>query len=154
MTTIGVRRQKQAIAALIAQAEALKPGDPLQAHVTHYICIRVSGFIEQAVIEIYSEYARLRGVEFGRFAGRRLERNPNPNAENLCQLAGDFDRQWEEDLRSFLVLAGRRDAINSVVSNRHRIAHGESVSIGLWQMRDWYERVLEYIRFVEKQAGV
>lgn len=154
MTTLGVHRQQQAIDSLLAAASELPPGDPAQAYITQFACVRISGFIERAVVEIYYNYANARQPVFGRFASRRLDRQSNPNAENLCQLAGDFVSEWEAGLREFLEINGRRDAINSVVTNRHRIAHGETANFGLSQLREWYEKVLEYVRFVETQAGV
>lgn len=153
MTPLSVHRQQQRLDSLLALAATLTPGDPLQAHVTQLLCVRIFGFIERSVGEIYREFALVRQPEFARFASRRLDRNSNPNAENLCQLAGDFNPTWETDLRDFLADNGRKDAIDSIVANRHQIAHGEHVGVGLAQLQGWYAKVLEYLRFVERQTG-
>lgn len=156
MTLLSVYRHEQAIANLVSMADRLPVGQPVQANFTLFIVVRMSGYIERATIEIYHAYAsRQNKPALARFAGRRMNRRFwNPNAENLCQLAGDFDASWQVNLRDYLDDNGRKEAINGIVDKRHKIAHGDSINVGLWQVKDWYRRIMEYMRFVEQQVGV
>jgi len=124
------------------------------AHLTQYTCVRVAGFIEQAVREIYRAYALGRAGQspLTRFVSAALERQQNLNAERLCQLAGRFDSKWEADLRVFMD-EERKEALASILRNRHKIAHGDAVSLGVVQMKDWYKRAVEVVAFLEEQAG-
>ena len=135
MTLLVVQQQRDRLDAVFEFVERLQKTDlpvdlstALTAHLTQYLCVRVAGFIS-----------------------KRLERRYNLNAERLCQLAGEFDPSWGEDLRSFLG-EDRKLAIGSIVTNRHSIAHGESVSLGFVQMRDWYKQVLQVVEHMERQA--
>jgi hypothetical protein len=71
--------------------------------------------------------------------------------EPLCQLVGEFSDAWEKNLRQFID-DERRTAINSVMGNRNRIAHGESTSLGFVQLKTWYEKICEVIEFIDNEA--
>lgn len=153
MTLSTVQSQRDRIQALFDAAAAVRLGDPVQAHLAHFLCIRICGFIERATEEIYSEYARARSQpRVARFVSRRLER-VDPRAERLYALAASFDTQWEVELKRVLEPDGRA-AINSLVGNRNRIAHGENVSLGLDQLKSWHKRVLDYVSAIEGFTGV
>src|SRR4051812_2698007 len=103
MTVLSVRQKRDKLDALLARASTLRAGDPLQADLARYLCVRVSGFLEKSTEAIYFEYARSRSAPaITKFVGVRLEDNPLPKSENLCVLAGSFDKKWEDDLRIFL----------------------------------------------------
>ncbi len=44
-----------------------------------------------------------------------------------------------------------KDAVDSVVSNRHLIAHGQDVGIGFGTIKKYYERVVKAIETLEKE---
>ena len=127
----------------------LPPGDPGQALLTQYLCVRVSGFVERAMRYLYYEHARRRSQPtVAQFVSRRLDRSQNLNAERLCQLAGEFSDAWKVDLRAFID-EERNEAINSVQRNRNKIAHGESTDFGFVQLRDWYRKIVEVVDHID-----
>jgi hypothetical protein len=128
-------------------------GDPVQVHLTHYLCVRVCGFLERSIRQIYYEHARRRSAAtIATFVSKRLARLPNPKSTALCQLAGQFSPVWATDLEAFLG-EERKDAVDSIVNNRNNIAHGNSVTFGLASLRDWYKGVLEVVEFLEQQTS-
>ena len=152
MTLPAVQQQRDRLDSVFDLVGKLTPGDPLQAHLVQYLCIRVSGFFEQATRQIYYEHARARSAAtVARYVTRRLERTQNLNSERLCQLAGQFDPAWQTELEDFLEHA-HREAIGSVLRNRNLIAHGESVSLGLHRLKNWYAKIIEVVDFLERQA--
>jgi len=42
-----------------------------------------------------------------------------------------------------------KDAIGSIVGNRHLIAHGRDTSLTLSRVSDWFQAVREFIIFLE-----
>lgn len=122
-------------------------------YLTQHVCVRVAGFIEQAVRQIYYAYAvsRAGSSPVSNFVSRSLIRQQNLNSERLCQLAGRFDSTWQTELEAFLA-GEKKEAVDSIVRNRHKIAHGESVSLGFVQMKDWYKRAVEVVGYIESQA--
>lgn len=127
--------------------------DYVRAQLAELICVRTSGLVETALHEIYRDYATKRAnPAIASFVSRRLARYQNIRPDTLLQLVGDFSEVWRTDLDSFLT-DERRSALGSVIRNRNQIAHGQSVSLGLAQMRSWLDRVLEIIDFLDQQAS-
>ena len=129
--------------------------DPqLQSDLSQYLCVRVSGFIEQAIRDVYHEYAQRSDRRVASLVSSLIRQQlQSPNAENLVQLAGRLDKTWEDELREFLG-EERRSAINGIVEKRHLIAHGEYTGISIHRLTDWYDAAKEVVAFVEKQCGV
>jgi hypothetical protein len=71
----------------------------------------------------------------------------NPSGGKIVKLLGSFSSDWRISLEGYLI-DERKDAVNSLVALRHKIAHGESVGTSLAQVKDHYKTVLEVIDFV------
>jgi glycerol dehydrogenase-like iron-containing ADH family enzyme len=71
--------------------------------------------------------------------------------EKICQLTGSFDQNWEMALRR--ATEGEiKDAIDSIVHNRHKIAHGEDVGLSYVTMRRYFENAVKLIELLEAQC--
>jgi hypothetical protein len=67
-------------------------------------------------------------------------------------LVRDFNPAWAEELDG--LTAGQiRDSVDSVVANRHKIAHGESVGISLGYARQYYKGAVQLIDLMIEQCG-
>jgi hypothetical protein len=140
VATYTVAAHQSRIDAVLSRASGV---DDLQtqADLARYLCVLVAGHLEQAVRHIYSDYAV-----------NRLSGFTNANAERLCSLAGAFDPQWRKDLEDFLG-DQRKDAINSVIANRHQIVHGQDVGITYIRIRDYYAHVRDAVAYLEAQCA-
>jgi hypothetical protein len=99
----------------------------LQSDFARYLCVLVSGYLEQAVAELVLEHARRTGAPtLQRFVDRRTRHFANANSKRLEELLGDFDPDWRKELEAFVV-DDLKDAVDGVVDLRNKIAHGESV---------------------------
>ncbi len=127
--------------------------DPeLQAHWARYMCVLVSGFLETSVRSIYSEYAKEKASpNVVNFVQNQLKQFQNPNMEKLLQLAGQFNPQWREWLEA-ATLDEPKAAVDSIVSNRHAIAHGIQVGITLSQVKRYYDGVVYVLNTIEKHC--
>jgi hypothetical protein len=122
----------------------------VQARLTEYICIRVSGFLEQAVRQIFYELARRKGDRaLARFVSEQLSWETNFNAERLCNVIGRFDPDWQRDMEAYLQDDNRKNALDSIKNNRNNLAHGEWVGVGLATMKEWYKRVTDSVDHLE-----
>jgi len=116
-----------------------------------YLCILVSGYVEVAVSELAIQHCRVRAAPtVYTYAASQLDRLQNLNAERLLQVVGSFDPTWRTTLESFIA-GQRKDALDSIVDLRNRIAHGESVGVTLQRIRDYYASIKEIVDFLEKQ---
>lgn len=119
-----------------------------QADFAKYLCILVSGFLENALIALLLDMTQRRSSpEVALFVERRLDHWTNPNAEKICQLLGEFSSAWRLSAEAFLV-DERKAAVNSLVALRHKIAHGESVGTSLAQVKAYYATASEVVSFV------
>src|SRR5580658_5700290 len=101
----------------------------LKSHWARYLCILASGFLEVAVSALYSQYAhQVSAPGVANFVEATLENFHSPKMMNICLVARQFNPDWADQLES--ATAGElKDAVDSIVANRHLIAHGRDVSI-------------------------
>jgi hypothetical protein len=136
-----VERLKQQLDATFQRAVATKlDAEPL-SDLARYLCVLVSGFLEQAVIELLLEHIRGRSsASVQQYAERQLRRVTNLKAQRLIDLFGSFDPNWQSDLEQYLV-DENKDAVNTVVDLRNTIAHGRSAPVTMSRVRKYSEAV-------------
>lgn len=126
------------------------PVDPsgsleVQSHWARYTCIVMSGYIEDSIKELLRAYTLDKShVRVFNFVSAQLNYFQSADTDNITMLINRFDNEWLSNFSSFLT-EERKAAINSVVGNRHRIAHGLDVGITMNQLREWYPSVNEVI---------
>lgn len=147
-----LQRQADRLAA-IASLAGSQADLQLQARLTEFLCIRTAGFVEQCVQHIYYDFTTRRApTSVSSFVSKRLSRIQNVKSDRLRELIQDFDGDWLVAFDSFLT-EEHKVALNSVIGNRNKIAHGENVSLGLVQMKLWLGKVLEIMEFLEGQCS-
>jgi hypothetical protein len=126
------------------------PVDPtgsleIQAHWARYTCIVMSGYIEDAVKGLFSAYTAERApTKVFNYVSSQLKYFQTADTDSLGALVSKFDKAWMDSFNTFLT-DERKSAVNSVVGNRHRIAHGLDVSVTMSQLGEWYPKVNEVI---------
>jgi len=126
----------------------------LQSHWAKYLCILVSGYLEVAIKEIYREFVGQRADRrVLSFVEAQLNGFQNPNVQKISELAGGFDKDWGKEISDSLD-EELRDHINSIVSNRHQIAHGRDVGLSYTRMRDYYQSSLKLVDLIKRQCGI
>lgn len=129
------------------------PQDDLEvcSDFARYLCVLVSGFVENAITVLATAYCRNRSQPpVGNYAGSQLGRLQNLNSERLMQVVGAFEGTWREELSGFLD-GPRRDALDSVLSLRNQIAHGRSVGLTYVRIHEYYSCIKEIVSFLEKR---
>jgi hypothetical protein len=126
-------------------------GDFVQAQLVRYGCLLTCAAIEQALIDVGSSYAKRFGDErLATFVTDSLKTGRNPSPSYIKEVLTKFDPKWGIHIEATIDKVGE-DKIKSIVSNRNRIAHGESVSMGVTSLLQWVpaarELCLEIVRF-------
>lgn len=149
------------VAAMIARLDATfgrvsrLPDDDLEVRsdFARYLCVLVSGLIENAVSTLATAYCRSRSQPpVGNYAGSQLGRLQNLNGERLGQVVGAFEPSWRKELIEFLE-GPRKDALDSVLSLRNKIAHGESVGLTYVRIQEYYCQIKDVVDYLEKRFG-
>jgi hypothetical protein len=113
----------------------------LQAQLARYLCVLLSGHIEQSLISLMREHARNKSAPtiFG-YAEYNLSRLQNAKFEDILQLLGRFNPSWRDRFENG-VSEEIKDAVDSVVNNRNQIAHGMDVGISIVTFERFYKCV-------------
>jgi hypothetical protein len=143
-----VERHKQRLDATFAREAKLSADAELLSDFARYLCVLVSGFLEQSVIELTLEHVRTHaGVSIQRYAEARLRKFTSANARHLTELLGSFDPAWRVDLQQYLT-DEPKDAVDSVIALRHQIAHGRSTGLTMTRIKTYYAQVKNVVDHV------
>lgn len=158
MKSVELNRQAAALRQLIKRAghDPSTRALEMQGHWARYICVLSAGYVENSVRDIYSQYVHKNSYSSPviRYATKQLDGVQNPRPDKLVKIAASFDPSWGRDLEAYLNQSFRSDAINSIMSNRHLIAHGRNSNITVGQINLYFGKVIEVAEFMEFQCGL
>ena len=155
MNNRNISRQIQRLRDLIKKTDEATAGNlELQAHWARYLCVLSSGLLENALVETYSSYVTSKAIpQIAGFASAALSIIQNPKTQKFLEVAGRFDANWRDELELFVAADGRKEAIDSIIANRHLIAHGVDSGITLARLKEYLNRSIEVLEFIEVQCS-
>lgn len=108
------------------------------ARLAQLVTVWASGYLEATCREVIIDYTRGRAdPTIVNYVSRTLQRFHNPNWENLYGLMRNLDEIAAEKLMRFA--DGQiKASVNSIVTNRHRIAHGRSTQMSMAQVKGYF----------------
>ena len=158
MKTVELVRQAAALKHLLKRVghDQTTRSLEMQAHWARYLCVLTSGFIENIVRVIFSEYVRKNSYSqpVVRYTTKQLDSIQNPRSDRIVTVAGAFDPGWGRAVENFLGEQYRSDAINAIMSNRHLIAHARSSNITIGQVTLYLGKIIELAEFLEVQCDL
>lgn len=152
MRNIDIVRREQRLDSLFAKAGRVARDPELQSHWARYLCMLVSGFLETSIRAIFARYASERAhPQVASFVTAQLGFLQNPKMGKILELVGKFSPDWQKQLEA--ETSGEiKAAVNSIVTNRNKIAHGEDVSLGLVGLQRYYKSAKKLVRLIEQQC--
>ncbi len=151
-----ISRQLQRLRSLIKRTnEACTDNLEIQADWAKYICVIGSGLIENGIRHIYMEYAsKTVSKPIAKYVNSHLSAIRNPKSDRFLEVAGAFKEEWKEELEVFLNEDGRGDAIDSLMDQRHLIAHGKAhnSSLTMGGVLGYLEKAIQVLKFIESQC--
>jgi len=149
---LDVFREKQKIDHLFKLSSHLAHNDELLANWAKYLCVLTSGFIENSLrLILKCHVANKASPEVVNFVESKINGITNLNEQKISDLLGSFSSDWKKNF-SVTRTNEQKDAIDSVVANRHLIAHGRSVGLTLTRMKDYYEEVVKAITLIDEKC--
>lgn len=144
-----VDRRRQQLDATFDRARGLNADAQLLSDFACYLCVLVSGFVEQATIELLLEYVRIHSEpRIQRHVERHVRRLSNLNTPRLIDILGSFDPKWRSELQTFIV-AEYDDALNGIVDLRNAVAHGRYAGgVTLSRVDGYYDLIKKIINRV------
>ncbi|MFJ5263602.1 HEPN domain-containing protein [Streptomyces sp. NPDC088387] len=114
----------------------------LQEDLHKYMCIRLSGYLEQLMFEAISGFmATSTGGPARNFSLSFFKKAPNLNPEALEKLIGRFGDPWDAEIADFLNKDERRNSLGKLLEVRNKVAHGQSYRGGQMNVANYKELV-------------
>jgi len=144
--------EKQRLDSLFDRISKLPVDEEFHAHWSRYLCVLISGFIENAMRILLTEYSKNKShPNVSNYVSKQIKGITNLNNERILQLLGAFDSEWRSVIEKKITDA-QKDAIDSIVANRHNIVHGRSVGITVSRVKNYYLCILAVINTIEKEC--
>lgn len=154
MRNRNIVRQLQRLRDLIRSVDQATNGNvEIQAHWARYLCVLSAGLLENALVELYSDFClRTSPAPVASYATYSLGSIQNPKTVRFIEVAERFRVAWGENLTAYVSDNGRRDAIDSIMANRHLIVHGKDSGITLVRVKSYLQKALEVLEFIEDEC--
>jgi len=123
----------------------------LAARLSSYLVVIISGIYEDAVEYLFYERAsKTNDEEIKRLVGKLIkEKFRNPTYENIIDLVKGLDQKYSSKFGK--INNKCRDAINSIVSNRHQVAHqGTLSSATLNDIKQYHKNSKKFFEILEE----
>lgn len=126
----------------------------MRAHWARYLCVLSAGFVETGVKAIFDDFVQAKASEpVAKFASSQIRQIQNPKTKRILEIAGSFKDDWKEALGRYVAEKGRGEAIDSIMQNRHLIAHGRSSGVSLVQVRNYFNLAVDVLDFIENECA-
>lgn len=125
-----------------------------QGEWSKYLCILVSGYIEESLRVLLEAYSVAHASEeIQNFVSEEIKGITNCKTNKIIEILCKFNSSWGSNFTSQISASSRiadeiKNSIDSIVANRHAIAHGNK-STGIS-----YSTVLNYYNNVKKAVEV
>lgn len=112
----------------------------LLGHWGRYACIVCAGYLEVALRLVVREYVQGKAtMEIQSFVIKDVESIQNPKAERFVGVMRCFSEKWAHEMDEFFLNnQDAKEAIDSLMANRHLIAHGRPCSISLGRVDGYF----------------
>lgn len=139
-----VARRRQRIVALLGTINGAGLGAELTAHYARYLCVLVSGYAEQSVKELVTQYSRSRSsAPIQRYVGKQVGLVRNIDYERLKQLIEAFDPDWWRTLSQ--ARQDELEAFGSVAAVRNSISHGGDGAITIATLTQYFQQISDVL---------
>lgn len=151
-------RQKS-LAKLFAQAYTLESNDEIELEVkagfVSFLCLRTYAEFEISIVDIMRNFVRTtqNDARVAHFVDSQLQSKSRRNLKHneLLSLVGRFSEDWKQDIRAS-THGELKDSLDSLVSQRNKIAHGEATFISLRDLKKYYDDTNRIITLVQEKC--
>ena len=120
-----------------------------QAEWSKYLCVLVSGYLEEALRILLEEYvSQTASPNVKNFIAQEIERITNCKTTKIETILERFSLDWKHEF-STKITDKIKNSINSIVDNRNSLVHGKNVGITYTQISGHYENVNRAVRILE-----
>ena len=148
-----LHRERDRVKRVIEIGKSL-PLDNTEAvgHWGRYACIASTGYIEIALRLIIQEHVKLKATtEISTYITKSTESIQNPKCEKLIKVIRGFSDTWGSKLEDYFTKNPEaKNAIDSLMTNRHLIAHGRQYTISLGTVSKYFEKADDAMNYINE----
>jgi hypothetical protein len=124
-------------------------------HWGRYACVTSTGYIEVALRIVVQTHVQAKATaEVAAYVVRDFEGVQNPKAEKIVKVLRCFSDRWADSMESYFATNPEvKDAIDSLMANRHLIAHGRPCSISLGRVATYFQHADQAIEFIDEMLN-
>ena len=156
-----ILERQERLQKLFDEVQALSEAGTVSADIvvqlTWYLCIRISGYLENAIQIILLDYVQSNTDDLPtqEFVGANLRRI-NSRYEDIMGIVRRFSEDWRKELRDKDVQRFKA-SLTTVAENRDHIAHGRDSLITLPELQSYFVDATELVELLHltcnAQAG-
>jgi hypothetical protein len=126
-----------------------------QVEWSKYLCVLTAGFIEESFRFLLLDFTKNNAsLEIQRFVEKEVSFITNCKTERILEVLNKFDTTWKTNFETEIqnnspIDKEIKDSIDSIVSNRHLIAHGKSVGLTFTTVYRYYGFCVQAIQILE-----
>ena len=115
-----------------------------------YLCILVSGFIEESLRVLLEKYCENKAsANIQKFVGNQIDDITNCKTEKIKRILLEFSSDWANEFTN-KINDQIKTSIDNVVENRHKIAHGKSIGMSYHNILSYYNNVKKAVEILEE----
>jgi hypothetical protein len=128
----------------------------IQSEWSKYLCILVSGFVEESLRVLLEKYCENKASpNIQKYITKQIGNITNCKTDKIRQILGEFSLNWESEFTNKIKEESKIDgeiknAIDSVIINRHKIAHGKSIGMTYSNISNYYKNVKKAVEILEE----
>lgn len=119
--------------------------DEIKAHMSKYFCVLISGYLENVLKFLVANYSEGSSPQaISAYVQNTMRSATNLSGEKLSKLLKRFDDDWEGDFLN-IVSEQQLESLNSIISNRNSIAHGQQDNISYSLIGQYFSDVKQIV---------
>lgn len=143
-----IRHQISSLDALFTTADSITD-EEIQSHFAKYLCVKTSGLFENYIKSQIGDFADSTSAQqIAKHVKNKNKNFTNIDYRKLDSFLNSFSTDWWDEFEKGLS-ADMKSSLNSVISNRNNIAHGNPDSITFRNMKTHYDNMKKIIGLLD-----
>lgn len=142
-----LENQEKKLDQLLLKIESVND-DELKAHLSKYFCVSISGYLENVIkvlIAIYVEKGCPKPIS--NYIQQDIRGVTNLSVDKLLKFLSKFNSEWESKFKE-QISEKQLESLNSIISNRNSIAHGQQDNISYKAISEYYIDLKEIVKLL------
>lgn len=125
--------------------------EEVKSFLVRLFCVRTSGLLEVFLKTRISEYSKGKvPKEINRFLTSKFKDITSLKTSKLEEVLCAFSTDWSDSFTSYIEEHDQlKNSIDSIIAQRHNIAHGQQSNLGIASMNQYYEDVKTVVTYLD-----